>query len=141
MFNLDARQLTPYLTMHDTRAALDFYGKVFGATWDEPMMAEDGKRIMHVTAHVAGQPLMMSDAFPEFGNVEGPDKQRGSPVCISLQLQKPEDIDALYEKALAHGAEGTSPPEDMFWGDRFAQFADPQGHRWMLTALLPKTGS
>lgn len=140
MFDMNAKQLTPYLTVHDARAALEFYAVVFGATWDEPMMAEDGKRIMHVSATVAGHPLMLSDPFPEYGNVDAPDRQRGCPVSIAIQLSQPEHIDTLYEKALAHGAKPASPPEDMFWGDRFAQFDDPQGHRWMMTAVLPKDG-
>jgi PhnB protein len=25
-------------------------------------------------------------------------------------------------------------PQDMFWGDRFAELTDPFGHSWMLSA-------
>ena len=36
----------------------------------------------------------------------------------------------MYDKAVAAGAKGDSPPMDMFWGDRHGRFTDPFGHSW-----------
>jgi PhnB protein len=30
------------------------------------------------------------------------------------------------------------PPEDMFWGDRYAKLRDPFGHVWSLGAPIKK---
>ena len=43
-----------------------------------------------------------------------------------------KDVDALFNRAVAAGATPVMPPEDMFWGDRFAQVEDPYGHIWAL---------
>jgi uncharacterized glyoxalase superfamily protein PhnB len=43
-----------------------------------------------------------------------------------------EDTDALYQRAVDAGATATMPPDDMFWGDRFAQVGDPFGHVWQI---------
>lgn len=48
-------------------------------------------------------------------------------MTIHLQV---EDCDTLYARAVAAGCTGTMPPEDMFWGDRFAAVIDPYGHHW-----------
>jgi uncharacterized glyoxalase superfamily protein PhnB len=44
----------------------------------------------------------------------------------------------MFAQAVAAGGNGVVPPEDMFWGDRFAIVIDPFGHRWMLDAPLKK---
>ena len=41
-----------------------------------------------------------------------------------------EDVDAVFEKALAAGAKSLRPVENQFYGDRSGQFEDPFGHRW-----------
>lgn len=129
---------TPYLTVNGVKQAIEFYEAVFGATLAGHMMAEDGKRFMHASLEINGSSLMMSDEFPEFGGYVGPDMERGSPVAMSLRYDDPKDVDRIYNLALEKGATNSWPPEDMFWGDRFAQIVDPFGHRWMLVAILEK---
>ena len=41
-----------------------------------------------------------------------------------------EDVDAVFERALAAGATSLRPVEDQFYGDRSGSFEDPFGHRW-----------
>lgn len=43
-----------------------------------------------------------------------------------------KDVDAVYSRAVDAGATPVMPPEDMFWGDRFAQVEDPYGHVWAM---------
>jgi uncharacterized glyoxalase superfamily protein PhnB len=40
------------------------------------------------------------------------------------------DVDKTVAKAAKAGATVVQPPEDMFWGDRFAVVTDPQGNQW-----------
>jgi PhnB protein len=69
---------------------------------------------------------MLSDPHPEMG-VRDPKDIGGSPVTFSVYV---EDVDSVYERAMAGGAEGTRPVEDQFYGDRSGQFTDPFGHKW-----------
>jgi uncharacterized glyoxalase superfamily protein PhnB len=41
-----------------------------------------------------------------------------------------DDVDAVYQRAMAAGAISFVPPADQPFGDRLAIFADPSGNRW-----------
>ena len=41
-----------------------------------------------------------------------------------------EDVDTVFDTAIAEGATSLRSPEDQFYGDRSAQFEDPFGHHW-----------
>jgi PhnB protein len=69
---------------------------------------------------------MLSDEYPEMG-VRGPKAVGGTPVTISVYV---DDVDGVYERALAEGATATRQVENQFYGDRTGQFEDPFGHRW-----------
>ena len=59
------QSLTPYLTVSNAAAAIDFYKKAFGAEEVARHLAPDGKRLMHAQLKVLGMDLMLSDDFPE----------------------------------------------------------------------------
>ncbi len=122
--------LTPYLCVADSRAAIDWYGKVFQATVQgEPYIIGDG-RVGHVELKIGESLLMMADPFPEV-DVEPPDPANGS--AVSLHLQVP-DCDAMFRRAVEAGCEVRMPLEDMFWGDRYGQLRDPFGVTWAMVA-------
>jgi len=41
-----------------------------------------------------------------------------------------DEVDKVYESALASGAGGLKSPAEVFWGGYHAYFADPDGHVW-----------
>jgi PhnB protein len=51
----------------------------------------------------------------------------GTPVLLYAYV---EDVDNVWEKALARGAKSLRDVEDRFYGDRAGQLEDPFGHRW-----------
>jgi PhnB protein len=59
--------------------------------------------------------------------VRGPRSIGGTPVTISVYV---EDVDAVFEQALAAGARELRGVENQFYGDRSGEFEDPFGHRW-----------
>lgn len=128
--------LTPHLTIRDKRAkdAIDFYGKAFGATEIARMPADDGERLMHAHVHINGASLMMHDDFPEYTG--GPASE---PASVVLHLQV-DDADSWYDRAIAAGAVSVMAPENMFWGDRYAQVRDPFGHLWSIGHPLKGEG-
>lgn len=123
-----SQSLTPYLTVSNAAAAIEFYKKAFGATELARHPAPDGKRLMHASLNVMGNNLMLSDDFPEhMGRSRTPETFGGSPVTLHLQT---DDVNTLWQNAMAAGATATMPLADQFWGDRYGQFTDPFGHSW-----------
>jgi PhnB protein len=130
--------LAAYLTVSNAEAALDFYALAFGARPRMKMPSEDGQRLMHVEFEFNGGVVMMSDDFPEWSGGRTPEKFGGTPVAVHVTLDSPDEVDALVEKAAIHGARIEMEPQDAQWGDRFAAISDPFGHRWSISAPLPK---
>jgi hypothetical protein len=48
------------------------------------------------------------------------------------------DVDQLTARARAAGATIATEPEDMFWGERIARIADPDGYVWCFAAKVDK---
>jgi PhnB protein len=44
-----------------------------------------------------------------------------------------EDVDAVYERAMQHGAKSISAPEDKPYSERQAGFIDPGGNTWWVS--------
>jgi PhnB protein len=76
--------------------------------------------------------IMLADAFPDMG-ILAPNQTGGSPVTISVYV---EDVDAVFDKAVALGAKALRPVENQFYGDRSGQFDDPFGHRWSVASRV-----
>jgi uncharacterized glyoxalase superfamily protein PhnB len=53
---------------------------------------------------------------------------------VALGLESAQAVDAMAARVAAAGATINFGPQDMFWGDRFAELTDPFGHSWMLSA-------
>ena len=117
--------VTPYLQVTEAKKAIDFYVEAFGAVEQFRLPAEDGKKIMHAVLAIAGGTVFLSDM--------GPAKQPAS-VSVALGLENAKAVDAVAARVTAAGATINFGPQDMFWGDRFAELTDPFGHSWMLSA-------
>ncbi len=46
------------------------------------------------------------------------------------------DVDAVWERAVAAGAQVIHPLADQFYGERGGRLKDPFGQEWMLSARL-----
>jgi len=89
------------------------------------MPAPDGK-VGHAELQIGGFIIMLADEFPDM-DVHGPKTVGGTPVTLHVYV---DDVDAVFDAALAAGAISLSPVENQFYGDRTGQFEDPFGHRW-----------
>jgi uncharacterized glyoxalase superfamily protein PhnB len=127
--------ITPYLIVHDARAAIDWYHDVFGAEVTyEPIV--DGGRIGHVELTIGGTTIQMADEWPDL-DIVGP-LARGGP-SVSLTIYVP-DVDATYALAVERGAVGEREPADQFYGSRTGYLVDPFGHRWGVQTYLGDDG-
>jgi PhnB protein len=122
---------TPYMTVRDAAAALDFYTKAFGAE-ELFRLTEPGGRIGHAEFRIGDSPIMISDEYPDFGALS-PAALGGSPIKMMLYVP---DCDAAVKRAVAAGATVLRQPADQFYGDRTAMVADPFGHGWYLQTRI-----
>ncbi|MEO3430580.1 VOC family protein [Pelagibius sp. CAU 1746] len=135
----DIEAVIPHIVVDDAAAALEFYRKALGAEEVMRVPADDGKRLLHSEMKLGGSRVFVRDAFPEHcgsGGKDGSPKTFGG-TAVTLHLRV-ADCDAAVERAAGAGAVVVMPPEDAFWGDRFAVVADPYGHAWSFAHTLER---
>ena len=120
--------VTPYLILQDAASALEFYKEAFGAVEIVRMATPDGK-VGHAEIKIGDSMLMLGEETLEMG-YRGIQSYGGSPINIMLYV---EDCDALFNQAVAAGAEVKQPMKDQFYGDRSGMIADPFGFQWHLS--------
>jgi uncharacterized glyoxalase superfamily protein PhnB len=112
-----------YLCLEGAIKAGDFYKEAFAAE-EVHLNPPDAKgRTMHLHLYINGSSLMLSDGFPEHGHPYTP------AAGFSLMLPV-KDVDSWWQRAVDAGCDPMMKPEDMFWGDRYAQAKDPFGVVW-----------
>ena len=119
--------VTPYLVMQGASRALEFYAKAFGAK-ERFRMDAPGGMVMHAEIQIGNSVVMLADEVPEMG-YRGPQALGGTPVSILLYVN---DVDAMFQRALAAGAKEMRAPKNEFYGDRLGTVVDPFGHVWSI---------
>jgi PhnB protein len=119
---------TPYLIVNGAADAIAFYKKAFGAT-ELMRFPMPGGKIGHAEVRIGDSPIMLADEHPEMG-YKGPQSLGGSPVNIMLYV---EDVDSVFNRAVAAGAKVKDPVQDKFYGDRSGTLIDPFGHVWHIS--------
>jgi PhnB protein len=125
------RSVTPYITLNDAARALDFYKRAFGAQVIVRMDFPGGK-IGHAEIKIGDSPIMLGDEMPGSGN-QSPQSLGGTTGGILLYV---ENADAVFNQAVAAGAQVEMPVADMFWGDRYGRLKDPFGHSWSVATHI-----
>jgi PhnB protein len=123
--------LVPHLAVRDAGNAAEWYARALGARELGRIPVPDG-RYLQIELRFGEATVMIADEFPEFGVV--------SPLALGgtygALILKSTDAAALWEQALACGAEVFHPISDTFWGERHGQVIDPFGHRWGISQEL-----
>jgi len=129
--------LTPYLVVNDAAAAIEFYIAAFDAEELARHLAPHSERIMHSHLKLNGGEIMLCDDFSSDMKTksETPIALGGSPITLALVVK---DAHAVWDKAVAAGAEVIMPLADQFWGDRYGQLRDPFGHKWSISQTIAK---
>jgi PhnB protein len=116
--------ISPSLTCKNAASAIDFYKSVFGAT-EIMRMPGPGGVIMHAEIRIGDSVVFINDEIP--GMASAPSGTSLNPVSLFLYM---EDVDSVFNRAVAANCKVTMPVADMFWGDRYGKFDDPFGHSW-----------
>jgi PhnB protein len=120
--------ITPHLVVNNSKKAIEFYQRAFGAEVRGIMDGPDG-HVMHAEIKIGDSILMLNDELPAF-HALSPTSTKAD-TCVSLHLYV-EDADKVFKAALAAGAVETMPLQDQFWGDRYGKIKDPFGHSWSI---------
>jgi PhnB protein len=124
--------VSAYLIVSNTVEAMEFYERAFGAEPGPRIVSPGGESTQHAEMKIGNSTVMLSDEFPELG-AQSPLTLGGSPQSLHLYV---EDVDALYERAVAAGCTVVQPLDNAFWGDRYAKVTDPFGHSWGMASRI-----
>jgi PhnB protein len=127
----DFHTITPHLVVRGVAKAASWYSEAFGAHELLRNAAPDGERIMHCEMLLGDSRFFVVDEFPQAP--WSPASLGASSVTLHLYV---EDVDTLFDRAVAAGAEVLLPVADQFWGDRYGMLRDPFGHRWSIASRI-----
>lgn len=123
--------ITIHIIVRDAARAAEWYATVFGAEERGRIILPDG-RLIELELWFGTSRMMLADEFPEHRALS-PRTTGGSSAVFYLDTT---DVDALWARAVEHGAEVLRPITDWFTGERDGQIVDPFGHRWGLSQHL-----
>ena len=119
-------ELTPFLTVKDARAVVEFYKKAFGATEISRQSTPAGQFIIEMS--LEDERFYAVDENPAGFNLS-PTTLGGTSVRMSLIVANPDEF---ADRAVAAGAKIIFPIADQPYGMRQGRIADPEGHHWLI---------
>lgn len=123
--------VTPYLIIDGASDAIEFYKKAFGAK-ELYRMPMPGGKIGHAELQIGDSRIMLADENPAM-EAKSPKSLGGSPVGLMIYL---ENVDQVFQQAMAAGARVVRPLKDQFYGDRSGNLEDPFSHKWTLATHI-----
>jgi PhnB protein len=120
--------VTPYITVDDAGAVIEFLKKAFDAQETFAMRDEHGK-VRHAEVKVGSSMVMLGSSH---------DQYKARPGNFYLYV---EDCDAAYKKAVAAGGKSTNEPATQFYGDRHGGVQDSQGNNWWIATHVEDVSS
>ncbi len=118
--------VTPRLVVRDARAAIEFYRDAFGAEQRGALFAGPGGMVVHAEVQLGDSVIYQTEPGANGGAAAA-----GGQVTAIMVVTVP-DVDQLWARAVAAGAEVIHPLADQFYGEREGRLRDPFGHQWML---------
>src|ERR1700678_1292529 len=115
--------VTPYLTLDNPEAAMDFLKRAFDGQ-ETYAMRDDKGQVQHAEMKVGNSMLMLGRARDQW-------KSRPGNFYIYV-----EDVDAVYKRAIAAGGTSLGEPADQFYGDRHGGVTDSEGNNWWIATHI-----
>ena len=122
----------PVLTIPNGVRDISFYKTAFGAVEHWCLNNDDGG--IHVAEFFINEAMFHVHEVTEFSKTTTPGKGSAGTVKIGLMV---EDVHALFDKAVAAGAEVIDPVKDYEYGYRQGELKDVFGHHWVLQCRIP----
>ena len=121
--------ITPYLLYSDVGAAVSWLTGAFGFKEVLRYTDEDGVT-NHAEIQIGDGLVMLGNPGPFYRN---PDRLGGVTQFVHVYV---DDVDAHFDRAVAHGARIINELEDQPYGDRSYDAADLEGHNWSFAQHL-----
>jgi PhnB protein len=126
----DYQSLNPILRVPDAREAVGFYSTAFGLI--EDFRREMDGRLLIVVGFIGDSRIMISDRQNDPDKTSGGDP-RGNGLELKIYV---DEVDRVFQRAIACGAREESPLETKDWGERSGSIVDPFGFTWSLAEFL-----
>ena len=124
------------LVCRDAAAEVEFCKATFEAAELNRRPGPDG-RLAHALLSISGAHVMIEAEWPSLAS-RAPQTDGSSPVVVFVYV---EDVDAVFTRAVAAGANVLMAPQDQFWGDRTCRVMDPSGHVWTIATRIEETSA
>jgi PhnB protein len=131
LFNRSAphARIVPVLIVSDVRAAVAWYGQVFGMV-EHVKIGEAHRAQLGLLGGTAAE-LIVAEVRP---GRRVPTADRSHQVMLKVS-----DLESTLARATEAGATVIDPMHDWEYGERQAAMNDPFGHQWVLTQTLVDT--
>jgi uncharacterized glyoxalase superfamily protein PhnB len=127
--------IIPYLAYQDAPAALTFLHEAFGFEERFRYPMEDG-RIGHAEMVWGEGSIYLASLWKEVGNMSPKDL----PGVHCQMYCRVDDVDAHFLRARDAGAVVINEPSDQEHGERSYRAMDLEGHRWIFSAPIKRSG-
>jgi len=124
----------PCLAYQDAPAAIDWLGRAFGLSPLIVVPGTDGK-VEHAELAIGSAVVMMGSEKEGPMGFRSPKSLGGPTHAVYICL---DEVDALYERARAAGAEIVQTIQDEDYGSRGYGARDPEGHLWYFGTYAPE---
>ncbi len=125
--NFEAASLMASITVNDMATSVAWYRDALGFEVGQQFEREGKVAATRINAGAVRLLLNQEDG------AKGADRKKGQ--GISLQLSTSQNIDAIADRAKAHGASLLSEPADMPWGARIFRLQDPDGFMLVISSV------
>jgi PhnB protein len=122
------QQIAVHLVVRNSTEAVEFYKNAFGAEAVRVNKMPDGK-VASAELRIGDSELTLGDEFADADSCRSPESLGGTSATIHIRT---ENVDKLFQRAVAAGAKVTLPLANQFWGERYGRVRDPFGHSWGL---------
>jgi uncharacterized glyoxalase superfamily protein PhnB len=116
------KHLTPYVLPKPARPLIDFLQRAFGASIEG--LHEHAGRIVHGFIQIGGATIEIGE----------PEKEV-RPYAFYIHTNQ---VDTLYDRAVAAGGRSILKPADQAFGDRLAIIHDPAGNQWCIATRIER---
>ena len=111
--------VNPYIVVGDANAFISFLVDGFEGNEQSREVSPDGA-IEHADVLIGDSLVMISEASERY------------PARPCVHFVYVDDVDAVFERAVAHDAAALLAPTDQPWGDRVSGVTDPFDNRWWI---------
>jgi PhnB protein len=115
--------VTPYLVVEGAAGLIDFLKQAFDAK-EVFRMPGPNDTIGHAEVKIGNSMIMLADASAEH------------PACPGMICLYVEDVDTLYQRAIAAGATSVKELANQFYGDRSGGVKDASGMSWWISTHI-----